>query len=44
MVNAAIDVLYFYAPIYFSKYVVIKGVAVNCAELKSAMRESEFNA
>jgi len=42
LVNATIDVKYYYVLIYFSKYVIIKGTAVNSSELKTSMGEVKY--
>jgi len=43
LINTTIDVKYYYALIYFSKYVMIKGTAVNSSELKERMGEEKYS-
>jgi len=42
LVNATIDVKYYYVLLYFSKYVIVKGTAINSSELKTSMGEAKY--
>ena len=42
LVNAKVDVKYYYVLIYFSKYVIVQGTAVKSKELKASMGEEAY--
>ncbi len=42
LVNTTIDVKYYFALIYYSKYVIVKGTAVNSSALKTSMGEEKY--
>lgn len=43
LIHARIDVKFYYLLIYFSKYVMVHGTAVNSTELKTQMGEPAFD-
>ncbi|WP_430934160.1 hypothetical protein [Saccharicrinis sp. 156] len=42
LIDATLEVNYYYMIIYFSNYITVEGTAVNSAELKAEMGEQEY--
>ncbi len=42
LIDATLEVNYYYMIVYFSNYITVEGTAVNSAELKAEMGEQEY--
>lgn len=42
LINTSVDTKHYYFVIYFSQYVVVKGIAVNSNELKNQMGDEKY--